>query len=55
MTQRYMRKCNHILLVAPIGRVQTDNLVQKRLVDCHRALGSEKGLVCTFTDVSLSS
>ncbi len=51
MTEQYIRKCHYILLVAPIGRVQTDNLVHKRLLEYSRAKAGRKALICTRIDV----
>ncbi|KAM0805279.1 hypothetical protein BDR22DRAFT_969026 [Usnea florida] len=49
-TTRYMRRCHFGLLVAPIARIQTDNLVQRRLGEIHRLFGHRKGLLCSKID-----
>lgn len=54
VTQRYIRQCSYVVLVAPIGRVITDNLVQKRLVEGFHTHGTRKMLVCTWIDVSVT-
>lgn len=52
LTIDYMRRCKFGLLIAPIARVQTDNLVHKRLGDIYRTFGPNKALLVTKIDVS---
>lgn len=47
-----MKRCKFGLLVAPIARVQTDNLVNKRLGEMFRTFGPNKALLVTKIDVS---
>ncbi|KAL9596174.1 MAG: hypothetical protein Q9179_004711 [Wetmoreana sp. 5 TL-2023] len=49
-TNQYVRSCNYLFLVAPIARVQTDNLVDRRLSEYMRRFGSRVALACTKTD-----
>ncbi|KAI9873628.1 MAG: hypothetical protein M1830_010773 [Pleopsidium flavum] len=51
-TQRYQRECSFACVVAPISRVLTDNLVEGWLQDAFERWGSNKALICTYTDVS---
>ena len=49
-SQRYTRNCAFIFIVAPIARVQTNNQVEKRLVEALAPHGTKKALICTQTD-----
>lgn len=54
VTNEYIHSCDYIFLVAPIARVQTDNLVDRRLNEYRQKFGTRVALVCTKTDVSIS-
>lgn len=51
-TKGYLRACHFCMLVAPIARVKTDNLVHGRLGGYDRMFTHKIGLVCTKIDVS---
>ena len=53
-TKQYMKECAYCVLVAPIGRVTTDDIVHHRLMDALRRPGVQKMLVTTKIDVSLT-
>ncbi|KAL8640970.1 MAG: hypothetical protein Q9228_002174 [Teloschistes exilis] len=46
----YIHSCDHIFLVAPIARVQTDNLVDQRIAEYITRFGPRVSLICTKTD-----
>ena len=50
-TQRYMKECAFIILVASISRVQTDETTSKRLMSKIGKIGCKKTLVCTGADL----
>ncbi|KAK4692237.1 hypothetical protein P7C71_g4926, partial [Lecanoromycetidae sp. Uapishka_2] len=50
MTQQYIRRCAYYVLVAPISRVTTDNMVHHRLMQAFLRPGSHKMLICTKID-----
>ena len=50
-TQRYMKECSFIILVASIARAQTDETTNKRLMSKIGTLGCKKILVCTNADL----
>ena len=52
-TKQYIKECAYCVLVAPIGRVTTDDIVHQRLMDAFRRPGVRKMLVTTKIDVSL--
>ncbi|MCJ1396569.1 hypothetical protein MMC18_009460 [Xylographa bjoerkii] len=51
VTERYLRQCAYILLVAPIARASTDKLVQRRLTNMFKTHSSRKIFICTYIDV----
>ena len=53
-TKQYIKDCACCVLVAPIGRVTTDDIVHHRLMENLRRPGARKMLVTTKIDVSLS-
>ena len=53
-TKQYIKECACCVLVAPIGRVTTDNIVHHRLMETLRRPGTQKILVTTKIDVSLT-
>ena len=52
-TKQYIKECAYCVLVAPIGRVITDDIVHQRLMEAFRRPGVRKMLVTTKIDVSL--
>lgn len=52
-TNQYTNSCDYVAVVAPIVRVQTDDLVDKRVFELNQRFGSKVALICTTTDVSL--
>ena len=48
--ESYIRQCDHVLIVAPISRVETNLFVQTKLREIQRSHGSRKALVCTKVD-----
>lgn len=53
-TKQYIRECAYCVLVAPIGRVTTDDIIHHRLLETLRRPGGRKMLVTTKIDVSLN-
>ena len=53
-TKGYIKECAYCVLVAPIGRVTTDDIVHHRLMETFRRPGIRKMLVTTKIDVSLT-
>ena len=53
-TKQYIKECAYCVLVAPIGRVTTDDIVHHRLMEALRRPGVRKMLVTTKIDVSLT-
>ncbi len=53
-TKRYIKECAYCVLVAPIGRVITDDIVHRRLMEAFRRPRVRKMLVTTKIDVSLT-
>ncbi|MCJ1399570.1 hypothetical protein MMC11_002772 [Xylographa trunciseda] len=51
VTERYLRQCAYVLLVAPIARASTDKFVQRRLTDIFKSHCSRKAFICTYIDV----
>ncbi|KAL8651588.1 MAG: hypothetical protein Q9210_003171 [Variospora velana] len=49
-TNEYIRSCDYLFLVAPVARVQTDNLVDRRIMEYIHKFGSQVALICTKTD-----
>ena len=54
ITKQYIKDCACCVLVAPIGRVTTDDSVHHRLMDTLCRPGAGKMLVATKIDVSLA-
>ncbi len=54
-TKQYIKECEYCVLVAPIGRVTTDDMVHHRLMEAFRRPGVQKMLVTTKIDVSLTT
>lgn len=54
ITKQYIKECAYCVLVAPIGRVNTDDMVHQRLMEAFRRPGVQKMLVTTKVDVSLT-
>ena len=54
ITKQYIRECAYCVLVAPIGRVTTDDIVHHRVMETLRRPGARKMLVTTKIDVSLT-
>ena len=52
LTEQCKRNCDIQLIIAPIGRVITDNLVQRRLHDAYKSHADNRALICTNIDVS---
>ena len=53
-TKQYIKACAYCVLVAPIGRVNTDDMVHHRLMEIFRRPGVRRMLVTTKIDVSLT-
>ena len=53
-TKQYIKECAYCVLVAPIGRVTTDDNVHHRVMEAFRRPGVKKMLVTTKIDVSLT-
>ena len=50
MAERYIRRCDHVLIVAPISRIETNPFIHVKLKEVQRSHGSHKTLVCTKID-----
>ncbi|KAL9585820.1 MAG: hypothetical protein Q9212_001298 [Teloschistes hypoglaucus] len=50
ITNAYIHSCDHIFLVAPIARVQTDKLVDQRIAEYITRFGPRVSLICTKSD-----
>lgn len=53
-TKQYIKGCAYCVLVAPIGRATTDDIVHHRLMEALRRPGVRKMLVTTKIDVGLN-